>query len=139
MNGNLQARGFEEVPHTADWAMRVWAEDLPTLFAEAAQGLNALCGARLENGPRVRRTFEQEAADVESLLVAFLSELVFLQEQENLGFADFNVRLENLHLSVRMEGAQLGQLEKPIKAVTYHNISISKTRGGYEVQIVFDV
>jgi len=30
--------GFEEIRHTADWALRVWAPDLSTLFTQAAQG-----------------------------------------------------------------------------------------------------
>lgn len=36
--------GFEEVPHTADWSMKVWAEDLPALFVAAAQGMNSMTG-----------------------------------------------------------------------------------------------
>ena len=131
--------GFEEVPHAADWAMRVWAADLPALFIQAARGMNVLAGARLAKGPRVARTFEQEATDVESLLVAFLSELVFLQEQESLAFTEFEVQLEDRHLRVQMQGAPLEELEKPIKAVTYHNIDIAKTPHGFEVQVVFDV
>ena len=65
--------GFEEISHTADWALRVWADDLEGLFAEAARGMNALSGAQLAEGPKVKRTFEAEAPDAESLLVAFLS------------------------------------------------------------------
>ena len=139
MKDKAQAAGFEELPHTADWAMRVWAEDLPSLFVQAARGLNALSGARLAHGPLIHRAFTDEAADVEDLLVAFLSELVFLQEQENLGFTEFDVRLEKVQLSVQMQGALLQELEKPIKAVTYHNLRIMKTENGYEVQVVFDV
>ena len=26
--------GFEEIPHTADWSIRVWADDLAGLLAE---------------------------------------------------------------------------------------------------------
>ena len=139
MQHSAQNRGLQEIPHTADWAMKVWAEDLPGLFAEAAAGMNTLAGARLSTGPRIKRIFEGEASDAESLLVAFLSELVYLQEQENIGFADFDIRLDGLQLSAKMEGAELAALEKPIKAVTFHDIKILKVAGRYEVQVVFDV
>ena len=39
------------------------------------------------------RTFEGRRPDVESLLVAFLSELVYYQEQENLAFDTFDLRV----------------------------------------------
>ncbi len=139
MQHSAQNRGFQEIPHTADWAMKVWAEDLPRLFAEAAAGMNALAGAQLSDGPRIRRVFKDKAQDAESLLVAFLSELVYLQEQEDVGFADFDIKLDGLHLSVEMEGAALAAIEKPIKAVTFHDMKITKAAAGYEVEVVFDV
>jgi SHS2 domain-containing protein len=133
--------GFEELSHTADWAMRVWAGSLPALFAEAARGMNALSGAQPAPGPRVRRTFEAEAPDAEDLLVAFLSELVYTVEQENLIFDAFKVDVKGSKLKVIMSGAPILSLNKSIKAVTYHNLQIRKTEDGFgfSVEIVFDV
>jgi SHS2 domain-containing protein len=167
--------GFEEKAHTADWALRVWADDLEGLFAEAARGMYALAGAlpapacpggqarvaprpgpdgtgqaqvavrpgsKAEGqaeGPKVKRTFEAEATDAESLLVAFLSELVFAVEQEHLIFDEFDVQVEGMKLKVEMSGAPILSLAKAIKAVTYHNLQIQPTARGYEVEIVFDV
>lgn len=131
--------GFEEIQHTADVALRIWAETLPDLFAEAARGLNALAGAALAPGPRLRRTFRAEAPDAESLLVAFLSELVYYAEQENLGFDVFDIQIVENRVSAVMEGAPLAALHKTIKAVTFHNLAIHRSVNGYEVEIVFDV
>jgi SHS2 domain-containing protein len=144
--------GFEEVSHTADWSVRVWAQDLPSLFAEAARGMNFLSGTRMSNGPRVKRTFETESPDAESLLVAFLSELVYCQEQEKLAFDRFEIEVKKLArsssgaavskgktLKVEMEGAQVSSVDKAIKAVTYHNLQIRETEQGFETTIVFDV
>jgi SHS2 domain-containing protein len=135
----MQSRGFEEIPHMADWSIRVWAEDIPALLAEAARGMNALAGAQLTAGPREMRTFAYEAPDEESMLVAFLSELVYAQEHENMGFDKFRIRLEDSSLKVDMEGAPLASLTKAIKAVTFHNLKIIRTVRGSEVEIVFDV
>jgi SHS2 domain-containing protein len=131
--------GFEELSHTADWAMRVWTGSLPVLFAEAARGMNALSGAKPAPGPRVSRTFETQAPEMESLLVAFLSELVWTVEQENLVFDEFKVVLKGSKLTVFMSGALILSLNKSIKAVTYHNLQIVKTKAGFQVEIVFDV
>jgi SHS2 domain-containing protein len=131
--------GFEELPHTADWCLRVWAGSLPALFAEAARGMNFLAGALPAQGPRVRRTFTAEAPDAESLLVTFLSELVCAVEQENLVFDAFKVILKGSKLKVKMSGAPILSLNKSIKAVTYHNLEIRKTEAGFQVEIVFDV
>ncbi len=136
---------YQELPHTADWALHVWAPDLAGLFAEAARGMNALTGAEPGPGPRTSRTFEAVAADPEGLLVAFLSELVYAAEQDNLVFDQLNVTLEaagsraGWKLRVEMSGAAILSIGKAIKAVTYHNLKIRQSARGYEVEIVFDV
>jgi SHS2 domain-containing protein len=131
--------GFEEISHTADWSARVWAGDLPSLFMEAARAMNALAGTVIGTGPRLTRTFKAEGPDAESLLVAFLSELVYYQEQENLAFDAFELEVEGHTLKAEMEGAEILSSEKAIKAVTYHNLKIEKSKEGFQTTIVFDV
>ena len=131
--------GYEEIPHTADWSLRVWADDLAGLLIESARGMNWLSGAELAKSPRVQKTFATEEPDGESLLVAFLSELVYYAEQENLGFDDFEIGIKNDRLKVEMQGAPLQSLSKAIKAVTWHKLEIRESARGLEVEIVFDV
>jgi SHS2 domain-containing protein len=135
--------GFLELPHTADWAVRVWAADLPALFAAAANGMNALAGISLNDGPPVSRVFDAQAPDAESLLVDFLSELLYAAEQENLAFNGFDIETEQhvglYRIHARLRGAAIEAIEKPIKAVTYHNLEIISVEDGLEVEIVFDV
>lgn len=135
---------FEELFHTADWSLRVWAADLAHLFVETARGMNALTGFKLAEKPRVRRTFTASAPDAESLLVSFLSELVYYAEQDRLAFDHFDLSLnledgQPCHLSATLRGAPILSLDKAIKAVTYHNLQIQQTARGYEIEIVFDV
>ena len=131
--------GFEEIPHTADWALRAWADDLAGLLAESARGMYWLADAKFVDQPRIKRSFETEGIDGESLLVAFLSELVYYAEQEYAGFDNFEISIENDKLKVEMEGAPLKSLSKAIKAVTWHKLEIQETARGLEVEIVFDV
>jgi len=135
---------FEELPHTADWSLRVWAANLNQLFCESARGMNALTGVRLAENPRVRRTFTASAPDVENLLVSFLSELVYFADVDRLAFDHFDIHLDMeasqpFLLSVTLHGAPILSLDKAIKAVTFHNLQIQQTPLGVEVEMVFDV
>lgn len=135
---------FEEIAHTADWAIRVRAENLTQLFIESARGMNALTGAQPPSaaegpGRRTHRSVTLSAPDGESLLVAFLSELVYAAEQERLVFDEFRIQFEGQTLKVEMDGAPIASINKSIKAVTYHNLQIREIQGGVEVEIVFDV
>lgn len=134
-----QAGGFRELAHTADWELEVWASDLSSLFEQAARGMYALAGARLGAGPRLARSLELSAPDPETLLVSFLSELLYFSERDGLGFDQFELAMSADHLTARLEGSPLSALDKEIKAVTYHNLRISETPHGLEVRIVFDV
>ncbi len=134
-----ETAGFEEIPHTADWALRVWAPSLEALFVQAALGINALAGTQLADGPRLAKHFSCTGMDAESLLVALLSELVYYAEQEQLGFDRLDIRIDGERLEAEMEGASVTAASKTIKAVTYHDLQIRETVAGYEVTIVFDV
>lgn len=101
--------------------------------------MGSLSGTVTGSGPRVVKTFETEGPDLESLLVAFLSELVYYQEQENLAFDVFDLRVAGQWLKVSMEGAQTESVDKAIKAVTYHNLKIQRNAEGLETTVVFDV
>lgn len=132
--------GYEEIAHTADWALRVWAADLPGLLWQAAAGMYALMDARLATAPRVQRCLQLEAADAEGLLVTFLGELLYLNESEGLGFDQFQLEIgDGFCLFAVVEGAALTDLQKEIKAVTYHALAVQATADGLTATIVFDV
>ena len=131
--------GFTEIEHTADWALKVWAPDLSQLFAQAAEGMYWLMETTLRPGPRCERQIELAGGDAESLLVGFLSELLYLGEIEGLGFDQFDVTIEEERLTARVRGAPVAEQKKEIKAVTYHNLQVIQTQRGLAVTIVFDV
>ena len=131
--------GYREVEHTADWELEVWATDLAGLLEQAAQGMSYLAGMRLQPGPRLVREITLQANDRESLLVKFLSELLYYAEQEGIGFDIFRIAVNGSDLFAELEGAQLASLEKEIKAVTYHRLALRQADGMLRVNVVFDV
>jgi SHS2 domain-containing protein len=133
--------GFEEVEHTADRALRIFGSNFQELLISAAQGMIGLMVADVSKvPPEVEKFIELEAIDAESLLVEWLSELTYWAETEMLVFYEFRIQnLSATHLQGSILGGKVPELEKHIKAVTYHNLKIIKTLQGLEATIVFDV
>lgn len=132
--------GFREHAHTADWELEVWAPDLPTLLEQAARGMYALSGMQMESSEIRQRTLQLEGADAESLLVRFLAELLWMEEDENLGFDQFTIRVSpGYKMEAELKGSPIVKVDKEIKAVTYHNLVIQTTSQGLRTRIVFDV
>lgn len=133
--------GYEIVEHTADWAVRVWALDLAGLLAVAASAMSNLLVRRTADVPRTEQMqISLDAYDSEGLLVEWLSELAYWAEQEALVFTDF--ALEDVtpnSLRAVVSGGRVPELQKHIKAVTYHDLAITPIGDGLQATIVFDV
>jgi len=132
--------GFRENAHTADWELEVWAPDLATLLEQAARGMYSLSGMQLVAGESQERSIALHAVDAESLLVRFLTELLWVEQEEKLGFDGFAITVEDqCDLRAELRGSTIASLDKEIKAVTYHNLAVQTTPQGLRVNIVFDV
>jgi SHS2 domain-containing protein len=131
---------FEEMEHPADLALRVWAATLPELFAEAGRGFFWLAGCSALDGPMVERRVEICAPDLESLLVDWLSELLYAAEADGACFETFEVEWgAGSALVASISGRRGGYPEGVIKAVTYHGLSVRATPDGYEATVTLDV
>jgi SHS2 domain-containing protein len=139
--GNMKenAVGFQEIEHTADWELEAWGPDLASMLEQAARGMAALAGARCEPAPRSNREIELDALDPESLVVSFLSEILYYWEEEGLGFDKFRLSLDGMHLNALLEGAPIRTIDKEIKAVTWHKLNVQFQEGQVKVRVVFDV
>jgi SHS2 domain-containing protein len=132
--------GFREHAHTADWELEVWAPDLPSLLEQAARGMYTLSGMRLQSGLPQTRSIRLHGEDAESLLVCFLTEVLWLEQEQGLGFDDFAIKVDQqFNLQAELYGSGIAKLDKEIKAVTYHNLAVLTTPQGLRVTIVFDV
>ncbi len=135
----MNKAGFEELQHTADWALRVWAPDRAELFRQAALGMNTLMGLNFEEEAGGRVDLHLTAEDDESLLVSFLNEILFYLEIDRIGFEDFPLKLNGNRLDAELWGKPIRSIEKPIKAVTFHNLVVERGADGLEARLVFDV
>lgn len=132
--------GFSELEHTADWALQVTGADLADLFRHAAQGMLSLMRVRTVPAPARDHELDLAAADRESLLVAFLEDILYLLDASNLAPTAIEFRsLDERSLEARLTCLPVQEIEKEIKAVTFHNLAIKTTAAGFETVLVFDV
>ena len=139
MIGKLNASGFEEIAHTADWSVRVWAPDLVALLQQAAEAAQQLMGITLDGAGRQWIEWSLTAKDEEGLLVALLSEQLYILEQERLAIVQMDVRVDTGELTAKVEVAPVLEQQKEIKAVTYHQLKIQRTPTGLSTVVTFDV
>lgn len=132
---------FEVVDHMADWALRVYGDDLNQLLTNAALGMASLMvGDLTAVSLDVQRRLVLDAFDMETLLVDWLTELAYWAEDEQLVFGEVELsQVTKTHLSALVRGGKAAELEKHIKAVTYHNLEIVEADGQLTTIIVFDV
>jgi SHS2 domain-containing protein len=132
---------FEEMDHTADWALRIRGHDLNHLLLNAALGMSSLLVSDLTRIPLTHQEqIELDAYDAESLLVNWLSELAYWAEADGIVFAKFELQnVTPTGLRAVVNGGHVPNLKKHIKAVTYHNLEIIETDDGLEATVVFDV
>lgn len=130
---------FEEIPHTADWSFRAFGKDLRELFENAAFAIFALEGAE-PGKSKIARVVNVTGIDYESMLVNWLTELLWLQESNRETYHRFQIEsITPTNLRAQVFGAPITRLNKVIKAVTYHNLKIEQTANGWQATVVVDV
>lgn len=138
---------FEFFDHTGDIAVRLTAPTRDGLFAAACE---ALCEAITtpEHVATVEpRAVEVRAGDVETLLVDWLSELIYWFDADR-----WLARTARIHVSIEgetfsLQGTAFGESFDParhaikilIKAATYHGLSVKQTVDGWTATVVFDI
>ncbi|HET7089792.1 MAG TPA: archease [Anaerolineae bacterium] len=133
----------QEIEHTADWAIRVRARDLIGLFAGAAEGMFSLLTDLSQAIPVRQFEIDLRAIDVETLLIDWLNELLYLSEEQGVVFTGFTIRDLTIdggaRLRAQVDGGRPSELFKVIKAATFHGLSIVRDDDGLQAELVFDV
>jgi SHS2 domain-containing protein len=110
------------------------------LFTNAARGMFGLIADLAAVEPSVEQRVQLEEFDTETLLVSWLSELLWFNEESDAVFVRFKIdALTSTRLEATVWGGPASTQWKHIKAVTFHDLEIIETDSGYEVALVFDV
>ena len=132
---------YEEIEHTADVGIRAYGTTLDELFANAAEGMFSLI-ADLDGVKRVGEVrVRLDAEDAATLLVRWLSELLYVHETQHLLLSSFDVTVRGTSLEGRGRGEAIDkkrhELKLVLKAVTRHGLTVEPDRGF--AQVIFDI
>lgn len=135
---------FDIVDHTADTGIVAYGGDLREAFANVAYGMFSLITDLGQVREETSRYVEAEGSDVESLVVAWLNELLFMFDVEGILFSRFDIlELTATRLKADVYGEKADRsrhvLSGGIKAATYHMLRVSKDDGRWRIRVIFDV
>lgn len=135
---------FEILEHPADIGFRAYGRTQEELFTNAALALFSLACDLATIEDREVREIEATGSDDESLLYAWLAELLALAEVERFIFRRAEIRALEAHA---VRGAAYGEpfdrarhrVGTHIKAVTFHQLKVEKTAEGWCAQVFLDL
>jgi len=136
-------KDFELMEHTADVGIVAYGASIAEAFANAGRALFSLITEPDDINETEYRDIEVTAPDRESLLVAWLNELIFLFDAEGMLFKRFGITdLSTTRLKARAYGevadSSRHRLKVGVKAATYHMLEVDGSNGG-RVRVLFDI
>lgn len=133
---------FEEISHTADIKIRVRAPTLESLFSETFNALMQVVYGTDRRGGIIKK-IQVESPDNESLLLDFLSEVLFVSEVESLVFFEARISVNGSQLKAELSGEPFDPNRhsggSEVKGISYSGLSITNDANGYMLDIIFDV
>ncbi len=135
---------FEAFDHTADIGLRIRADSLNALFAEAGRALTSLLVEDIDSVHAVDKAeIAVEGTEHDYLLFDWLNELLFQFETDGRLFSRFEVSISETGLHATAYGEvvdpQRHQLSHEVKAITYHHLKVEQTPAGWFAEVILDI
>jgi len=138
------AQPFRILEHTADIGFEAFGATPQEVFANAARALMNLMVDLDAIAPLETARLRAEASDMPSLLVNWLSEILYQFDAEGRLLCGFEFeRLTNRALAATARGEKFDrtrhQVKLLVKAVTYHQLDLRETAQGWRAQVYVDI
>lgn len=135
---------YQVIDHTADIGLHVFGADSAELFRNAAWALTDVITDRRSVVATESLTLTITGRDWPDLLVNWLRELLYLWSGKDQLVESVEIEQISAHRIVATALVESYQSERhrihnEIKAVTYHQIDVSKSLTGWEAKIILDV
>ncbi len=136
--------GVRELEHTADVGLEVEAPSLPLLFERAGLGMLALMIDLATVEPRQSIVIALAAEDREALLHDWLQHLLVRLQAGRFAVSELTVdEVSAGALRARGAGEPVDRarhhLHTEVKGVTYHQLAVRETAGGWWARVILDV
>ncbi len=134
---------FEFLDHTADVGVVAYGDTPAELMANVAQAMFHLMTDLDQVQEKESRHIDVRGHDWESLLVHWLSELLYYVDAEGLLFRRFQVQVEPYHLEAEALGERMDRERHTfhigIKGVTRHLLAVGQEDGRWWARVIFDI
>jgi SHS2 domain-containing protein len=135
---------FRVLEHTADIGFEAFGATREEVFANAARALVHLMVELETIAPQEKLSLRAEASDLPSLLVNWLSEILYLFDAEGWLLGEFEFESFTDHtLAARGRGEKFDgrrhQVKLLVKAITYHQLDLRETGRGWRAQVYVDI
>lgn len=132
----------EPIEHTADTGFRAHAPTVEELFEECAAALFGVMYASPTAEPTHSFPVSSTGASLAELLVAWLSDLLWVAESHHVALGRFQVESVSLtEVRGHASGVDLDSVElhgPPVKAVTYHGLDVHNDEE-WHATVILDV
>jgi len=129
------------IDHTADMMVKAFGKTLEECYANAAYALFDQTVDLSDIGTSEETEIRVTGIDDEDRLYSFLSELLFIEDADNLILKEFEVSFEGDDVVCHAKGETLDRakhrIKSEVKAVTYHMMEVDRSTPS--VTVLFDV
>src|SRR3989338_8163356 len=137
----MESDKFTMLEHTADIKFLIRGSALNEIFENSVLAFSSyISSGESKLSAKKGKIINVQGRDINSLLYNFLDELIYLLDAENFAAvrAEVLIRGNNLRAEVYGDDTSSHHLTH-VKAATYAEMSVKKTKRGWEAQFVLDV
>jgi len=142
----MALEGIRFLDHTADVGVEAEGPSLEVLLHRCALAMLALIrGDEEDEAPTRRPVTDRVPLQLESdgpvgLLAAWLREVLYLHDGRDLDYVDVECdAVSETAAGVRILATPAAGAVREIKGVTYHQLTVEPTEGGWRARVIFDV
>lgn len=132
---------YEILEHKADLKIRAFGKTKDDLFFNMLNGMSQSQKPEIKIKEKIRREIKIKSLDLPSLLVDFLSEVLYLTQVNREVYSDIKFKkFSDTELEGELLGQKVERFGEDIKAVTHHDLEINQKKdGSWETIILFDI
>ncbi len=141
MLAKKKLKKFELLSHTADIKFRIYGKNYEEILKNSLLALKSFWSPRLAK-EKIEKEIEVKGIDLIDLFISFLSEILAITYIEKAIFNKIKIlefNLENKILKAKIVGYKFKSLKKDIKAITYHQAKLEKTKNGIIFEFIIDI
>lgn len=135
-------REFETLEHTSELKIRAFGKTKKELFLNMMKGMTAALRPKVKRkNEKVKRTITLTSLDIDTLLVDFLSEVLYLTQVEREVYTNATFKsFSDTYLEAELTGQKAESFAEDIKAATHHGVNIHKNKNIlYQVDVIYDI